>query len=166
MSGSRRRQPSQPRRGSQPHYRPTPGYYDPRYDHGGYPPPAEYSAAYDVPPNEGEGWYSQERGTGGLFSPLRVTLWLLIIGSAAIALYGMFIDKTTLQIPLTVSGLAVLGISLALMAWSSARGAASLGRRGYGGKALIAALFGGICALGAAGALSGAFVLGMLAASA
>jgi len=163
MSGSRRRQPAGGRRRGQERYQ---GGYGDAGAQGGYAAPGYYEA-YDEPPNADEGgWYAEEKGTGGLFSPVRVTLGLLIIGSGVIALYGMFIDKTPLQLPLVVSGLAVLGFSLLLMAWSSASGALSLGRRGHGGKATLAALFGGLCALGAFGSLSGALVLGMLAASA
>jgi len=126
-----------------------------------YAPGYEPGYEYDYGPDRADDWW--EEGTGGLFSPVRLLLYLLVIGSGATAIYGMFIDRT---LPITVSGLAVLGLSLALLAFSAAHGAASLGRRGYGGRALLAALFGGLCAMGAAGSLAGAFVLGMLAASA
>jgi hypothetical protein len=96
-------------------------------------------------------------------TPARFLLVLLLIGSGAVAIYGMFFDRTRLQIPLTVSGLAVFGVGLVLLALMFARGAARLGRQGAGGRALLAALLGGLCAFGAAGSLAGAVILGILA---
>lgn len=97
-----------------------------------------------------------------MFSPLRVVLGVLVIGSGLAALWAMFIADTDQQLPITIGSLAVLGVSLGLLALSSASGAASLGRRGYGGRALLAALFGGLCAMGSAGSLAGAIALGMI----
>jgi hypothetical protein len=127
-----------------------------------YDYPQGYGDEYDYGPYDG--WW--EEGTGGMFSPVRLLLGLLVLGAGAVALYGMFLDRTLLQMPITVSGLAVLGVALVLLGFSSARGAASLGRRGYGGRALLAALFGGLCVAAGAGSLAGAIVLGMLAMSA
>jgi hypothetical protein len=114
-------------------------------------------------------WYEDEsderdpRRRGRLVTPARFLLVLLLIGSGAVAIYGMFFDRTRLQIPLTVSGLAVFGVGLVLLALMFARGAARLGRQGAGGRALLAALLGGLCAFGAAGSLAGAVILGILA---
>ncbi len=141
-----------------------PAWYSAYTDYGSedYGPGGAAYGAYPYDPSD-EWW---EEGTGGMFSPVRVLLGLLVIVSGAATLYGMLFEEQPLQMPITVSGLAVLGLSLGLLALSSASGAASLGRRGYGGRALLAALFGGLCALGAAGALAGAVVLGMIALSA
>jgi len=152
-SGARRRPPARPASG-----------------HGAYAGGAAYE--YDYPQGYGgeygygpdDEWW--EEGTGGLFSPVRVLLFLLIVGAGIAALYGMFLDRTPLQMPIAVSGLAVLGLAMVLLGFSAAHGAASLGRRGYGGRALLAALFGGLCVAGGLGALAAAIVLGMLALSA
>jgi hypothetical protein len=98
-------------------------------------------------------------------TPTRVFLVLLLIGSGAVAVYGVFFDRTPLQIPLAVSGLAVFGTTLVVLALVAARAAARLGRDGAGGKAVLAALFGGLCAFGAAGSLAVALVLGILVVS-
>lgn len=149
--GSRRRPPSRPRS----RYGPSgPGGYDYAYEEGqpGYDQPYPFDPRDD--------WW--EEGTGGMFSPLRVVLGVLVIGSGLAALWAMFIADTDQQLPITIGSLAVLGVSLGLLALSSASGAASLGRRGYGGRALLAALFGGLCAMGSAGSLAGAIALGMI----
>ena len=123
-------------------------------------PADPYGGAY-----EGEAWYEDERPARTV-TPARVLLFLLAVIAGAVALYGAFLDRTPLQIPLTVSGLAVLGVTLLLLALASARSAAALGRSGSGGRAFLAAFFGGLCALGASGSLAGAIVLGIVALSA
>jgi hypothetical protein len=96
-----------------------------------------------------------------VISPFRLMLVLLIAAAGAVAFFGIVIQP---QLPLAVSGLGVMGVALGLLAFSLAGAAAALGRRGQGGRSLLAALFGGICALAGAGALSAAIVLGLLAA--
>jgi hypothetical protein len=149
VSGRGRRRPVRQQYAQQP-------YGDPY----GQPYGDPYAPGYE------DEWYEDEPPRRGrLVTPARFLLVLLLIGSGGVALYGVFFDRTRLQIPLTVSGLAVFGVCLALLALMFARGAASLGRRGSGGKAFLAALLGGVCALGAAGSLAGAVVLGILAAA-
>ena len=104
-----------------------------------------------------------EEATYRVFSPARLLFVLLIAAAGAVALFGIVIEP---QLPLAVSGLGVMGVALGLLALSLAGAAAALGRRGSGGRALLAALFGGLCALSGAGALGAAIVLGLLAASA
>lgn len=98
-----------------------------------------------------------------VISPIRLLLALLIVAAGAVAFFGIVIQP---QLPLAVSGLGVMGAALGMLAISLAAAAAALGRRGDGGRALLAALFGGLCALAGAGALGAAIVLGLLAASA
>lgn len=130
-----------------------------------------YDYGYELPQGGTEGYADYDDDWDRVrpvrfFTPVRLLLFLLVLVSAAAALYGLFLDRTLLQMPITVSGLAVLGLALVILAFSSAGAAATLGRRGFGGRALLAAFFGGLCALGAAGSLSGAIILGLLAASA
>jgi hypothetical protein len=99
-------------------------------------------------------------------TPLRAMLALLVIGAGAIVLYALFLDSSTIKLPLLVSGLAVLGICLGLLGFSLAGTAVRLGEHGRGGRALLAAFIGGLCVMGAAGALAGAIVLGILAGAA
>ena len=96
-----------------------------------------------------------------VFSPFRLMLVLLIAAAGAVAFFGIVVQP---QLPLAVSGLGVMGVALGILALSLAGAAAALGRRGRGGPSLLAALFGGLCALAGAGALSAAIVLGILAA--
>ena len=126
----------------------------------GFAPPAYYpDEAYD---DDWE-WEDERSRRVGLISPARVLLTLLVLFAGGVALYG-FLDRTALQLTIIVVGLGLLGVALLILSLSLARAAAQLGRQGSGGKALFAALLGGICILGAAGALSGAIVLGMLSA--
>jgi hypothetical protein len=110
-----------------------------------------------------DAWAEEDEPRPRVITPGRILLFLLLIASGGVALYGIFLDRTPLQIPLTVSGLAIFGVLLAVLALVSARVAAALGRTGSAGRAFIAAFFGGLCAFGAAGSLAGALVLGIVA---
>ena len=124
------------------------------------PPPYYPDEAYDADYD----WDEPERMPRvRLFSPARVMLFFLVLIAGGVALFG-FLDRSAMQLPLIIVGLGLLGAALLLLSLSLARAAAQLGRYGSGGKALLAALLGGFCILGAAGALSGAIVLGMLTA--
>lgn len=93
---------------------------------------------------------------------LRAMLLLLLVVATAIAMYGLFVDTSDLRLPLIVSGLAVAGICAGLLGFSLAGSAVRLGERGRGGRALLTAFVGGLFVMGAAGALAGAIVLGIL----
>lgn len=94
---------------------------------------------------------------------LRVMLVVLMVGAGAIALFGLLSDATgPSRLPLVVSGLAVGGIAAGIFGFSLAGSAARLGGRGFPGRALLVAFVGGLFVLGAAGALSGAIILGIL----
>jgi hypothetical protein len=96
-------------------------------------------------------------------TPTRLLLIGAIVISAAVAVYGLAVAKS---VPMIVSGTGVLGISLALLGIVAAGAVVRAGRRGDGAMAFTAAMFGGLCMFGAAGALAIAIVLGQLAASA
>jgi hypothetical protein len=95
----------------------------------------------------------------------RALLLLLIVGSGAVVLFGLLGGASNAQLPLVVSGLAVGGIASGILGFSLARSAVTQGQTGHGGRALTAAFVGGLFVLGAAGALAGAIVLGILTAS-
>ncbi len=94
-----------------------------------------------------------------LVTPARVLFMLLLLASSALVLYGFLFDRSGLQIPIMVSGLVMSGVALAVLALYSIRAIVVAGRRGSGGRAFGWALVGGIAALAASGALSGAVVL-------
>ncbi|MDP8904736.1 MAG: hypothetical protein M3N29_05385 [Chloroflexota bacterium] len=128
-------------------YARRPGYYPPN----AYEDDDEY--ADDRP---------AERG-GRLVTPTRFLLALAVIGSAAASFYGLFVARS---LPITVSSLAVLGISAALLGLAVGAASVRAGRNGQAGRAILVALIGGVLVLGAAGSLAAALVLGLLAASA
>ena len=95
-------------------------------------------------------------------SILRVMLIVLMIGGAAIALYGLLVATSN---PLVVSGLAVGGIAAGIFGFSLAGSAVRTGEQGRMGRATLIAFLGGSFVLVAAGALSGAIILGILTGS-
>jgi hypothetical protein len=101
-------------------------------------------------------------------SLLRVMLLVLMVGAAAVVLYGLLADTSAapLRLPLVVSGLAVGGIAAGVFGFSLAASAVRLGEQGGTGRATLVAFLGGLFVLGAAGALAGAIVLGILTGSA
>ena len=96
-------------------------------------------------------------------SVLRVMLVVLMIGAGLVALFGLVSDSAGgARLPLVVSGLAVGGVAAGVFGFSLAGSAVQLGQRGYLGRATLVAFVGGLFVLGAAGALSGAIILGIL----
>lgn len=89
----------------------------------------------------------------------RALLLLLIVAAGALTMYGLFVSPSN---PLTVSGLAVGGIASGLLGFSLAGSAIRVGEQGRLGRALLTAFVGGLFVMGAAGALAGAIVLGIL----
>jgi hypothetical protein len=96
---------------------------------------------------------------------LRVMLVVLMIGAAALTFYALLVDNSAARLPLLVSGLAVGGIAAGIFGFSLAGSAVRLGQRGFAGRATLVAFFGGLFVVGAAGALSGAIILGILTAA-
>jgi hypothetical protein len=95
-------------------------------------------------------------------TPIRAMLAVVAAASGLVALYGLFIDSSGAKLPLTVSGLAVFGLSIGLLGFVLAGEAARQGEQGRLGRALLVSFVGGLCVLAAAGALAGAIVLGIL----
>ncbi len=98
-------------------------------------------------------------------TPLRMVLVVLVVASAVVVGYTLFLENSTLRLPLLVSALAVLAISLGILGFALAGTAIRVAESGRGGMAILAAFIGGLCVLMAAGALAGAIVLGILAAA-
>ena len=99
-------------------------------------------------------------------SPLKVMLFALAVLAGLVVLYGLFAESGALKLPLIVSGLAVMAISLGLLGFALAGSAVSLGESGRSGRALVTAFVGGLFVLVAAGSLAAAIVLGILAGAA
>jgi hypothetical protein len=96
-------------------------------------------------------------------TPGRIALAVALVGSAAVVFYGLFVDRTGRTIAFTVAGLAVLGVTLAILSLLLAKASVSEGRGGRGGRAVGAAFLGGLCAFAASGSMGAAVVLGLLA---
>ncbi|MBA2570906.1 MAG: hypothetical protein H0V04_06990 [Chloroflexi bacterium] len=96
-------------------------------------------------------------------TPGRVFLAVALLGSAAVVIYGLFVDRSGGTIILTVVGLAILGITFAIIAVRLAAASVRAGQEGRGGRAVGSAFLGGLFALAASGSLGGAMILGLLA---
>ncbi len=98
-------------------------------------------------------------------TPLRMVLVVLAVASAVVVGYTLFLENSTLRMPLLVSALAVLAISLGILGFALAGTAIRVAESERGGMAMLTAFVGGLCVLVATGALAGAIVLGILAAA-
>jgi hypothetical protein len=98
-------------------------------------------------------------------TPLRMVLVVLAVASIVVVAYALFLQQSTLRLPLLVSALAVMAISLGILGFALAGTAIRTAESERGGLAIVTALIGGLCVLFAAGALAGAIVLGLLAAA-
>jgi hypothetical protein len=98
-------------------------------------------------------------------TPLRMVLVVLAVAAAVVVGYSLFLESSTLRLPLLVSALTVLAISLGILGFALAGTAVRVAESERGGMAILTAFVGGLCVLVAAGALAGAIVLGILAAA-
>jgi len=96
---------------------------------------------------------------GRLITPARVVLVLVLVAAAALGIYGGFFDRGRTQIPFLVTGAALAGFSLLMLALIGAAAAWRAARDDSFLRALIAGLFGGVCAVCASGALGTAVIL-------
>ena len=99
-------------------------------------------------------------------TPLRMMLVVLAVAAGVIVSYTLFLDNSTLKLPLLVSALAVQAISLGILGFALAGTAVRVAQSGRSGLGIATAFGGGLCVLVAAGSLAGAIVLGILAAAA
>ena len=98
-------------------------------------------------------------------TPLRMVLVVLAVASAVVVGYSLLSQNSSLRLPLLVSALAVLAISLGTLGFALAGTAIRVAESNRGGLAIGTAFVAGLCVLIAAGALAGAIVLGILAAA-
>jgi hypothetical protein len=101
-------------------------------------------------------------GPGSRVTPFRFAIVVAFVGSVLLTAYALFVERTAIQVPILVSGLAVLGITLGILAVSGATGSLRAAEDGAPAKAFWSALLGGICAIGAAGALGSAVVFALI----
>ena len=105
---------------------------------------------------------ADEDGRQPRITPFRFGAAVALVGSLLLTAYAFFVERTALQIPIMISGLAVLGATLAVLAFSGALRATHAAESGRSASAFWSALLGGLCALGAAGALGSAVVFTLI----
>jgi hypothetical protein len=93
---------------------------------------------------------------------VRLMLLLAMVAGAAVAAYGLFLDKSGQAIAFATAGLFVLGVALAITGFLLGSGAVGRGREGRTGRALGGAFLGGLCMIAAAGSLAGAAVFAIV----
>jgi hypothetical protein len=98
-------------------------------------------------------------------TPLRMILGVLAVAAGFVVVYTLFIDSSSLKLPLLVSSLAVLAICLGILGFVLAGAALRLTEVGRGGMGILTAFVGGLFVLTACVSLSGAIILGILAAA-
>ena len=94
-------------------------------------------------------------------APFPVGASVALVGSAIFIVTGI-INRDANQIPILCAGLAVFGLTLAAVAVVCVITVVRSARVGRDGRAFVAALGGGAAALGAAGALSAAYIMALL----
>ncbi|HXX61393.1 MAG TPA: hypothetical protein VEI48_08900 [Candidatus Sulfotelmatobacter sp.] len=99
---------------------------------------------------------------GRQITPGRIAVLVAFVIALVVIGYAARIDQSDTQLPLLTTGFVLLGlVFLALASW----GCLTLihaGSDADGRTAFFAALFGGLCAIGAAGAFGGAVVLALI----
>jgi hypothetical protein len=91
---------------------------------------------------------------------VRIILFVALLASAAVVIYGLIFDRSGQAIALTVAGLLVLGVTSAVISVGLATQAVGAGQEGRGIRAIAGAFVGGLFALGASASLMLAVVLG------
>jgi len=94
-------------------------------------------------------------------SPLRVTLFIALLGGLGFLAYAVFV-RDTLQVPLMASGFAVIGLVFAVMAILALLSVIRSGREGRDGMAVMTALFGGVIAVASLMSLAAAVIMSLI----
>lgn len=93
---------------------------------------------------------------------VRIMLLLAMVAGAAVAAYGLFVDKSQQQVAFAAAGLFLLGAALTISGFLLGMSALSRGREGRGLRGLVLAFLGGLFLLAGAGALAGAVVFAVV----
>lgn len=120
------------------------------------------SAPVPQPPDGGDPGPTIGQRLRDQVTPGRIALGAAFIVALVLIGYAARIDQTDTQLPLLITGFALLGlVFLTLAAW----GCLALVRAGAeedGRTAFFAAVLGGLSAIAAAGALGGAVILALI----
>lgn len=111
------------------------------------------------PSRRGRGPAAPERRK--IVTPARLVLLVALIGSIAFLAWGVLTRGPT-QVPFLITGLGILGITLATIALGGAVVSWRSGVRGRGGRAFVAAVFGGLFAIAAFVCFTGAVIFTLL----
>jgi hypothetical protein len=104
---------------------------------------------------------SRAARAGSIITPARVVFTIALIGSVAFILWGIQ-DRGDTQVPVLVTGLGILGITLGAVALASVVGAYRAGVQGLGARAFLSAFMGGVIAIMACGCLAAAVLLALV----
>jgi hypothetical protein len=91
---------------------------------------------------------------------VRLILFVALLASAAVVIYGLVLDRSGQAIAFTVAGLLVLGVTSAVISVGLATQAIGAGQEGRAIRAIAGAFVGGLFVLGASASLMLAVVLG------
>jgi hypothetical protein len=92
----------------------------------------------------------------------KLVLLLAMVAGAAVAAYGLLVDKSGQNIAFATAGLFILGVALAITGFLLGMSAIGSGREGRTLRGLGLAFLGGLFLLAAAGALAGATVFAIV----
>jgi hypothetical protein len=94
-----------------------------------------------------------------------MALVVLAVASGFVVVYSLFLESSGIRLPLLVSALAVLAISLGILGFALASTAIRIAQSGRTRQGIGTSFVAGLCVLIAAAALAGAIILGILAAA-
>jgi hypothetical protein len=92
----------------------------------------------------------------------KLVLLIAMVAGAAVAAYGLLVDKSGQNIAFATAGLFILGVALAIAGLLLGMSAISNGREARTLRALALAFLGGLFLIAAAGSLAGAAVFAIL----
>ena len=130
-----------------------PSYADSSYADSGHLPPGRSSAR--------PGQHSKDRDRRSIVTPARLVLLVALVGSLVFLAWGTLTRGPT-QVPLLITGLGILGITLSAIALGGAVVSWRYATQGRGGRAFLAAFLGGMAAIAAFACFTGAAIFTLL----